>query len=238
MKGARLRQNLLLTLVLFLLAPSFLGAIPKEFYGDAFDSEGKFLFREEHHVHYKHDQVDKIRTTYYNHSDNLVAYMESYFREGLYLPNVYFRRLLDNFVARCIVDDGQVTLMRKNPKQDHYFEKIYHRKTDMVVGHGFYFFILDHLEALLKSETQETIDFLLPTRLAQYPCKMSAQLDPNDENVVFVEMRLKNPVTGFFLKKILVKLNRKTQQLISYEGPNTLLYCYQLLCYVRINYHT
>lgn len=230
---------LMLSLFLFCAAPSLFSGLPKEFYGDAYNAEGKLLFREKHHVYYDGDQTKKVRTDYYDPLDQLVAYLESSFLSGPYLPNTYFRRLLDGFTARCITEsDNKVILMRKDPNQEYYFEKSYPKEPDMVAGHGFYFFILDNIDYLLKNQGDKPINFLLPTRLANYPCQMSAQIDPEDSNVIKVEMKLTNPLMGFFLEKIIVKFKRDTRQLISYEGPNTLLYCYQLLCHVKIKYST
>lgn len=227
--------SLLMALFLF---PSFVWGIPKEFYGDAYDKQGNLLFREKHQVYFEGDQVEKIYTVYSNPKGHMIGYLESYFQSGPFLPNMFFKRVTDNFIARCIVrSEGDVTLLRKNPEKDFYFEKSFKRSPDMVAGHGLYFYILTLLDQAIKNGPDHPVDVLLPARLAQYPCVMSARVDSKNPDIVNVELKLSDRIKGFFVSKILVRINQKTQDLISYEGPNTLLFCEKMLCYVKINYH-
>lgn len=235
MSVLRLRIGIVMA---FLAAPLFLWSVPKEFYGNAYDAKGKLLFTEKHEVVFHNGHVDKIRTTYYNTTDKLVGFLESYFQFSDFLPNMFFKRYSDNFIARCIVDpDQRVVLMRKEPHQDYYFEKMLKKTPDSVAGHGLYFYILNNLEDMLQKDVGYPVEILLPARLAAYSCVMRATVDPDDADIVNVAIKLKNEAKALFVKRILVKVNRKTQELISYEGPNTLFYCEKLLCYIKINYY-
>lgn len=235
MSVLRLRIGIIMAL---LAAPFFLWGIPKEFYGDAYDAKGNFLFREKHEVLLENSHVEKIRTTYYNGQDKLVGFLESYFHFNEFLPNMFFKRYADDFIARCIVDpDHHVVLMRKDAHKDYYYEKTLKKTPDMVAGHGLYFYILDMVDEMLKNGPESPVEILLPARLSAYPCLMHASIDPDDSEVAIVTIKLQNAVKALLMKKIIVKLNRKTQEFISYEGPNTLLYCEKLLCYIKINYH-
>ncbi|WP_420421530.1 hypothetical protein [Simkania sp.] len=235
MSVLRLRIAIIMAL---LAAPFFLWGMHKEFYGDAYDAKGNLLFREKHQVMFDNDHIDKIRTTYYNPSDKLVGFLESYFHFNEFLPNMFFKRYADDFIARCIVDpDHHVVLMRKDPHQDYYFEKTLKKTPDSVAGHGLYFYILTKLDEMLKQDMSCAVEILLPARLSAYSCVMNASVDPDDADVVNVAIKLKNAAKALFVKTILVKVNRKTEEFISYEGPNTLFYCEKLLCYIKINYH-
>ena len=221
-----------------LAVPFFAWGIPKEFFGNAYNAKGELIFREKHEVMFDNDHVDKIRTTYYTPSDRVVGFLESYFHFNEFLPNMFFKRYVDNFIARCIVDpDQHVVLMRKDPRKDYYFEKTINKTPDMVAGHGLYFYILNMLEVMLSKNAGSPVEILLPARLSAYPCLMEASVDPENSEVALVTIKLQNPAKALLMKKIIVKLNRKTQEFISYEGPNTLLYCEKLLCYIKINYH-
>ncbi|MCB1068146.1 MAG: hypothetical protein KDK56_08170 [Simkania sp.] len=235
MSVLRLKIGIVMAL---LASPFYLWGMPKEFYGDAYDMKGKLLFREKHEVMFENDHVDKIRTTYYSVNDKLVGFLESYFHLNEFLPNMFFKRFSDNFIARCIVDpDHYVVLMRKSPHQDYYFEKTVKKTPDSVAGHGLYFFILNKLDEMLQQDVSCPVEILLPARLSTYACVMRATVDPDDNDVVTVAIKLKNEAKALFIKTILVKVNRKSHEFISYEGPNTLFYCEKLLCYIKINYH-
>lgn len=225
---------------LILSAISLYGEIPDIFYGKCFNTKGEYITEEVHEVTKQNGKVVKIRTQYYlPGTSKFYAYAESVFQGDEYLPNYYFHQMGNGFTSRAL-KEGQtdlVIMLRKNGESNYYFEKGYSIKNNMVVGHGFYFYMFHFLDQML-SHTKEQVPvlFLVPNKLSKYPFYMTAEKDPENPEVAIVTLLTENILGRIFYNRIILKVDLSKRFLISYEGPNTFLYGTKGTPYVKIQY--
>lgn len=218
---------------------SLFGDLPDVFYGKCYDKKGKLIVEEKHEIFKDDGKVVKIRTLYFPpESSDSFAYAESYFKDDDYLPNFYFHRKEDDYVSRSVkLGKTDVVLLRKGTAQDYYFEKSYTVEDDMVVGHGFYFYMFHFLDELLsKSGEKVPVHFLIPNKLSKYHFLMSAAKDPDNPDIAVLTLKTKNILGRIFLRRIILKVDLKKRHLVSYEGPNTFFYGAEQTPFVKIQY--
>lgn len=228
------------TILAYLYANMVHGAIPDQFYGEIYDLNGNKIAIEEHNV-FRNDagKVSEIKTFYfYPKEKNYFAFSDSYFDGNEYLPNYFFTMLSKSFTARSVLHKGQdVTIFRKSGSDSFYLKKTYPIKGDMVVGHGFYFYLFKHLQTLLDNPMKEIpVHFLIPNKLDDHVFMMSARPDPYEKNVAIVTLKLRNPLYRLIYKTVVVKVDIEKEHFLSYSGPNSFLYDGEKVSNVYIEY--
>lgn len=223
----------------------FLGArlafceLSEEFYGTVYSQDGKTIAWERHEIYKEGGKVSQIKTLFYRPDSNkLLAVAESYFNRNYFLPDYYFHLLSNDFVARAVhLGNNLAVLLRKEKDQEFYFKKAYPIRKDMVVGHGFYYYLFDHLEALLENpKRKEPVQFLIPNKLSDYIFQMSAEKDPKNNDIAIVTLTPKNPIYQLLTGKIVVKVDINKKYFLSYEGPNSFLFEGKEVRHVRVDY--
>lgn len=218
---------------------SVFGELPDVFYGKCYSKKGELITNEEHQVFKNNGKIEKIRTLYYYpDASKPYAYAESYFKKNYFLPNFYFHHFKGNYVSRSVnLGTTDVILLRRGDTKDYYLEKNYKIERDMVVGHGFYFYMFKYLDDLLKDSGKTIpVHFLIPNKLSKYTFVMSGQIDPNDPNMAILTLKTSNVLGRLFYYTIIVKVDLIKRQLVSYEGPNTFLYGTKKNPFVKIKY--
>ncbi|MCB1110096.1 MAG: hypothetical protein KDK64_03880 [Chlamydiia bacterium] len=226
-------------LFLILLGVCLYGELPDIFYGKCFNKQGEFITEEVHEVMKQDGKVVKIRTQYYlPGASKFYAYAESAFQGSDYLPNFYFHRMTNGFTSRALKEGRtDLVMFRKEGEKDYYFEKEYTIESDMVVGHGFYFYMFHFLDEMLTHpKLQIPVHFLVPNKLSKYHFNMTAKRDPENPEVAIVTLVTENILGRIFYKRIILKVDLNERHLMSYEGPNTFLYGTQKTPYVKIQY--
>ncbi|MGE0197209.1 MAG: hypothetical protein AB7N99_06480 [Simkaniaceae bacterium] len=234
-----MKNRLRLFFLLLFSLSALWGDLPEVFYGICYDKQGKELFTEEHKITKVNGTIKKIRTLFFQNAEkNPMAIAESLFHQNSFLPNVYFHRFKDSFTSRAVQKGNEeIILLKKEGEKPYYFEKNYGITKDMVVGHGFYFYMIDNMQTLLENPQMTLpVQFLLPNKLAKYIFKMSATKDPENTDQVIFTLKTQNVLLRLLVPTIVVKLNQETKRMISYEGPNTFFYGTKDIFYVKIIY--
>lgn len=216
---------------------SLSAVLPDQFFGDAYDPEGNLLFTERHEVIKKNGEIIEIRTEVFDLQQRPLAIMRSNFESSRYLPNFMSERFVDGLLSRSIKDHSNVVLLKKEKSWHDYLSKTYLIEPDMVVGHGYYFFLIDHIRELLSSKKQTDLAILVPNRLEKEDLSMSVDSDPNNANIVQATLIPKNPFHRMIVPKMTVRINLQNNWLVSFEGPNTFLDLRRIIPYIKIIYH-
>jgi hypothetical protein len=233
-----LRAFLLLPLVLLVSAAKPVEkGLPQVFYGDVYDRDGNLLFRETHNVTRRHQQVIEIKTEIFDLQNRPLVLITSDFTSSRYLPNLFSERLHDGLIARAIKENEKITLLKKEHSWHQYLAKTYQIEPDMVVGHGYYFYLIDHMDELLKSEEKTSLSILIPNRLSKENFYMEVAIDSENSNIASVTLVPKNPFHRMVIPKVVIRIDLSNQWLVSYEGPNSFIDMKKIIPYIKIQYH-
>lgn len=183
------------------------------FSGEALNNEGKCIFKENYAITRNEGRVTEVTTTYTTPEGRLIATLTSQFDTHPHLPKTHYKRsALEYGATPC---GPLLQIYRESKKM---FESKEMRATPkMVAGHGFYFFILDHLESLVAGAT-ETISLVQPDRLTSHAFRISAKIDRENPQLALVKMELKNPLLRPLVPHMELVIDRTTKTLLSYSG--------------------
>ena len=184
------------------------------FSGAAYNERHEHLFTEEYTIEQEGSKILNVTTRFLSPQGTLIAEMSSSFPHNNHLAVVHFAKkeesntygtlLLDNTIELFTTTAAQLRKQKTIPITDN-----------MVSGHGFYFYILEHLDALLAGEKRQLV-FLQPNRLSFYTFNMKAL--PQQDHLVKVILTIDSRLLKAFVPEIILVIDRRTNTLISYEG--------------------
>ncbi len=218
--------------------PIYSHASIKQFYGNGYNEKGQLLFNEMHTVEEEDHVIKWVKTLVVSPSDKQLVSIESNFKSRPYLPDVTYFRYLDGLTANVRNADDQKVIMQKKEKNwSSYLQRKISFEPDMVAGHGFFYFLIDKAEELLKNHGTMNCQFLLPVYLEKVEFIIEASRDLIHKDDVTLTLKLANPLYRIFASAIEVKIDLKSRWVVSYKGPNTFLGTTQEFQNVKIEYH-
>jgi hypothetical protein len=184
-----------------------------QFTGEALDEKGQFLFSEQYVVEKTDGKITRVQTIFKDEKDEEVAMLTSHFSTHPHLPNTSYKRAALSYGAKLV---GPMVEVYNETKKSLKSKKT-RFKPEMVAGHGFYFFILDHLESLIAGN-EEKIDLLQPDKLTSYHFRARGTVDPKNEQHAVIKMEPKNPLIRALIPAMVFTIDRKEKCLVAYSG--------------------
>jgi len=198
------------------MIPSFIQAELCSFSGKAYDSNKKLLFEESYLVEKKGNQIIKVETHFFDSNGDKLGYLASYFEKPHFLPKVFFKKTQGPFEYGTHLLEKSVEIFKKTSSSLSKKKKL-SLQNNMVAGHGFYFYILDKLDALLKGEKHQMV-FLQPNRLDSYTFNMKAIPKKDNPNLIEVVLTIDHPVLKKIVPEMELVIDKTTQSMVSYKG--------------------
>jgi len=199
-----------------LITTSLISKELSTFSGMAYNEHQEHLFTEEYLIEKEENKITRVTTKFFSPQGALMAEMCSNFPYNSYLASVHFEKKEDPTTYGTLISERGIELFKTTASQLRKHKTINIQKT-MVAGHGFYFYILESLTALLAGESRE-LTFLQPNRLNSYTFKMKATALPHQEHLVKVSLTLDNRLLKAFVPDISLVIDRRNNSLVSYEG--------------------
>lgn len=194
----------------------FYGQETMTFSGIAYDEKGEEIFKEEYTIEKEGEEILSVSTTFFSPVGEKMATMGSCFSPNSYLPKVTFDSLGNDFHygTKCMKDS--IEIFKQSARQTLRTKRL-EKKDNMVVGHGFYFYILSRLNDLLRGQ-KESLIFLQPSRLGVYSFSMTAFHDSSMPGHIKVELLPESKLLKHWIPKIELVIEEKTRSLVSYKG--------------------
>ena len=139
-------------LAVFFLTLSFIPSVfadIQKVYGKAFNSDGELVYLEEHVLRYENGKIVAIETTFYNADVQQIARQVSDFSLGAQFGSYDFVDKRHRYADGVrVMSDRILIYSQKNPAAEA--EKKYiARKSNQIVGQGFYHFVAANLESVV-----------------------------------------------------------------------------------------
>lgn len=206
----------LLVFIPFLAATLCLQGELCSFSGQAFDSKGQLLFQEDYLVEKQGDKILKVETHFYGPKGDKLGYLSSHFEKANFLPKVLFTKTQTPFEYGVHLFEKSIELFKKTSSSTSKKKKLTTQE-NMVAGHGFYFYIIDKLDSLLKGEKHQMV-FLQPNRLDCYTFNMKALPVKTSAHHVKVTLSIDNALLKKIVPEIELVIDKSTRSLVSYKG--------------------
>lgn len=191
------------------MALLFATVIISQFSGIAHNENGDVLFKEHYTVEKEGNKVHRVETIFECPKGNRLASLISKFSSHPHLPDTNYSRKESSHGAKV---HGRTIQLYNDDKT-----KVKQIEPEMVAGHGFYFFLLDHLDDLIGGK-KKRLSFLQPDRLSAFDFRLSAALLPTNSDHVSVKMEMNNAFLRAMIPAMHFVINRKTRSLVEYKG--------------------
>jgi hypothetical protein len=207
--------TVLATLILTFAVLSSVSADVQKVYGKAFNQDGKLEYIEEHVLKYENGKIVAIETTFYDAGAQEIARQVSDFSHGAQFGSFDFidQRHRINNGAR-VMPDRILIYSQKNP-QTETDKKYLPRKSDQIVGQGFYQYVAANLDALARGQSLSA-KLVLPAQMGQYDVRISKQRIQGNRIQLVVE--LNNWFMRLFAPNVEVEYEMDTRRLMWYRG--------------------
>lgn len=206
----------LATLILTFSVISSVSADVQKVYGKAFNAAGGLEYVEEHVLTYEKGKIVAIETTFYDAGTQKIARQVSDFSYGAQFGSYDFideRHRSNNGVR--VMPDRILIYNQKNPKTEA--EKKYlPRKSDQIVGQGFYQFVAANLDALARGQSLSA-KLVLPAQMGQYDVRISKHRILQG-NRIQLKVELDNWFLRLFSPNVEVEYEIDTRRLLWYKG--------------------
>lgn len=216
MAAKRLRDSLIFATLIFTCAnisPVF--AEVQRVYGKAFNLNGQLEYVEEHAITYENDRIVAIETTFFDADSRKIGSQVSEFTHGPQFGSYDFKDERHQYTDGARVMSDRILLYNKeNPEADTrrtYLAK----KSDQIVGQGFYQFIEASLDALARDRTISA-KLVLPAQMNQYDIRIRKQHLKDNRLQLVVE--LDNWFLRLFTPNVQVEYDLKSRRLLWYRG--------------------
>ncbi len=221
-----------LLLIMTLLQCAF--SSEEVFIGKAYDRNGNHLFTEKYTVTKEQEEIKSVLTNYYTPDEKLSASLSSFFENKSFLPKVSYKSESHflNYGTKFL--DNSIELFKSTRKRPG-ATKILAMQDNMVAGHGFYFYILNEVESLLKGD-KKTMVFLQPNNLTSYSFNLEAKEQTDNTNLVDVTLSLTNKILKALVPDIKLTIEKSTSRILSYEGVSGFFPCNSKAKTVTIKY--
>lgn len=206
------------------------------FSGKAYNEKGEHIFTEEYVVTTDDQDVKNITTKFFDPKGSLIAELCSTFEDKSYLPTVKFEKEELPFAYGSSILEKSIEIFKSTKKRPHLSKKLT-ISDNMVVGHGFYTFILSKIDTLLSGKDEKMV-FLQPNKLTSYTFSMKAEKNTDDKDIVDVTLTIDNKLLKAFVSDIKLCIHKPTQQVLSYDGISGFLPDFSSSKKVSIKYTT
>jgi len=218
--------------IFYLFWGSLLSLETSTFSGKAYDEKHNHLFTEEYVIEKEANKVLNVTTRFLSPKGQLLGELSSEFPDSPYLPRLQFS------TTDALSRYGALTLEKsihlfKNHRSASTKTKTIPLKANMTAGPGFYFYIVDNLDELLKGHPLQMV-FLQPNRLSSYTFNMKA-FSLSSGNIK-VTLTIDSPLLKALVPEIHLTLDPHTKSLVSYEGINGFFSDDHLLKKIHIDY--
>jgi hypothetical protein len=190
------------------------------FSGEARNSKGQLIYREENTMVIEKHLVKTIDSKYFSDDGKQIGEMVSDLTKNPYLPDYTyknFRNQVENGLT-LDMDKGEVFLFRKRTGENEFSREKLKYSKDMVGGMGILFFIMDHVAELSTNE-KLPVQLLVPAKLDQYDYRIYS---PPSREQEIGKLSLKLDVSNWFLRlfssDIKIVYDRTLQKITSYRG--------------------
>lgn len=207
--------------VFFAFSIAFSFCSQSTFSGKAYDNKGKHIFTEEYVVTKEKEKITKITTKFFDSKGSLIGEMSSSFDQESYLPKVEFKKDQSSIAYGSAIAEKSIEIFKANKKKNSSSKKL-PIDHNMVVGHGFYMYILSKIDTLLSGK-QEKMIFLQPNKLTSYTFLMKAEKEKDNQDIIHITLSLDNKLLKTFVSDIKLSIHKPSQQILSYEGTNGFL---------------
>ena len=132
-----------------------------EFSGIARNDSGAVVYREQHRLAYRGERHVSGETRYLSPEGEIIARMDSDYREHPYVPTYRFVDLRFQRQDGAEVEGDRVTVYGRSSADEPLQRETLALRDDMVGGQGLHHFIRDHLDRLNAGE-ELRVGFLVP----------------------------------------------------------------------------
>ena len=183
--------------------------------GKAFNMQGELEYVEEHVLTYENDNIVSIETTFYDAEARKIARQVSDFTHGAQFGSYDFmdERHQYNDGVR-VMPDRILLYSKENPDSDTK-RKYFAKKSDQIVGQGFYQFVAANLDSLARGNSI-LAKLVLPAQMNQYDIRIRKQ--HIDDNRMQLIVELDNWFLRLFTPNIQVEYDLEHRRLLWYRG--------------------
>lgn len=216
--------------LLIILNFSYIYSEKATFYGHAYEGS-ELLFKEEYIIERIDGKITHVETYFFSPSGEKIAQMSSSFEKANFLPKMNFLNKSSLFSYGTDLENDGISLFKKSSKGASKKKKL-QSEANMVAGPGFYFFILDKLDNLLKGEKEHLV-FIQPNRLSSYKFSIEAK---SLKDQIIVTLKIDNPLLKKLVAPIELIIDAKSKALVTYTGLNGFLSEDNSLKCIKVSY--
>lgn len=197
---------------------------PLVYTGEARDKKEQVVYIEKHRADFLAKKIQKARTEYVRQDGQLIAVIESDFKENVTVPNYVFKDER-NGSSHGITMDGDKYVVWNQEKGKDKEQKIYLKsdfdKEDLVVGcQGLHYYLLDNL-SVLRDKKKLSVKYIIPGRLDFF--SFTLKIKNEDEEFIHLRLSINSIFLKLFASDLDIKYRKSDLRLIEYSGPSNLL---------------
>ena len=216
MAATILRYSLVIATLIYTYAnvpPVF--AEEQRVYGKARNLNGQLEYVEEHSLTYENDRIVAIKTTFFDADSRKIASQVSEFSHGPQFGSYDFRDERHQYSDGARVMSDRILLYTKE-KPDAETKRTYlAKKSDQIVGQGFYQFVAANLDVLARGRSISA-KLVLPAQMNQYEVRIRKQhLEANRLQLV---VELDNWFLRLFTPNVQIEYDLASRRLLWYRG--------------------
>jgi hypothetical protein len=193
-----------------------------EFSGIARNDSGTVVYREQHRLAYRGERHVSGETRYLSPAGEIIARMDSDYREHPYVPSYRFEDLRFQRQDGAEVDGERVMVYGRSSADEPLQQVTLALREDMVSGQGLHHFIQDHLDRLNTGE-ELRVGFLVPLAGEVYNFRIRQTGVNTSDGTVTFRIDIDNWILRLFAPYLEVEYDLKSAHLLRYRGPSNLL---------------
>jgi hypothetical protein len=193
-----------------------------EFTGVARDDSGAVVYREQHRLAYRGERHVSGETRYLSPEGEVIARMDSDYREHPYVPTYRFVDLRFQRQDGAEVEGDRVTVYGRGAADEALQRETLALRDDMVGGQGLHHFIRDHLDRLNAGE-ELRVGFLVPLAGEVYNFRIRQTGVSTSGDTAIFRIDIDNWFLRLFAPYLEVEYDLKNAHLLRYSGPSNLL---------------
>ena len=193
----------------------------KEFQGEAYNQDGRLLYREAHRWVYHDDRLQTAHTEYLSPHNGAIARMESDYRKHPYLPDYRFEDFRFQREEGVRLEGNAVVVFGRRAANSQMAQARLALRKNMVGSQGLHFFVNNHLRTLLAGKSLY-VHFVVPLRQECYSFAIQRSRAMSKTSATF-RISSKNIVLRLLAPHMDVRYDIASGELLQYSGPSNLL---------------
>jgi len=202
------------------------------YWGTATDMGGKLLYREKHMTWYDGGKIRRSLTEYLGPDGRLIAVMDSDYERSLAMPTYVFRDYRNGREEGLRLQDGRYVIFHRDAQGAEKTRKL-EDVEDVYSCQGWHYYVVNHLDRL-EEDQDFTLELVFPDKLRTYPFKV--EKTGADGDTVFVRVRFAYRALSWLVPKLELKYDRKSRELLEFQGVSNIFDENDDLQEVRITY--